>query len=331
MTSVGSPLVWAVFALVVIAALAIDLGLFHRKAHVVKIREATMWTAIWAALALGFNGWIYYRFGGVKAAEFLQGWLLEYALSIDNIFVFLIVFRYFRVPADQLHRVLFWGILGAVISRGIFIGLGAVLIERFHWIMYILGAFLVYTAIKILVDKEGDVDPERNPALRLFRRLVPTTNQYHGQHFLVRIDGRLTATPLLVVLVVVEMTDVMFAVDSIPAIFGVTTDVFIVFSSNIFAILGLRSLFFLIEGLVQKLRYLKAGVALILAFIGVKILIESFYKIPVAASLSVLASILIGSTILSLLFPPPPIVVAPPPLEPPAGEPASAPIPPSQP
>jgi tellurite resistance protein TerC len=305
MTSVGSPLVWAVFALVVIGALAVDLGLFHRKAHVVKMREAAMWTAVWAALALSFNGWIYYRFGGVKAAEFLQGWLLEYALSIDNIFVFLVVFRYFRVPADQLHRVLFWGILGAVISRGIFIGLGAVLIQRFHWVMYILGAFLVYTSIKILFDKEGEVDPERNPALRLFRRFVPTTSEYHGQKFLIRLNGRVTATPLLVVLVVVEMTDVMFAVDSIPAIFGVTTDVFIVFSSNIFAILGLRSLFFLIEGLVQKLRYLKAGVALILAFIGIKILIESLYKIPVAVSLSVLAGILATATIMSLVFPPP--------------------------
>ncbi|HEY0714688.1 MAG TPA: TerC family protein [Polyangia bacterium] len=305
MTSVGSPIVWAVFALIVVGALAIDLGLFHRKAHVVKMREAAMWTAIWAALALSFNGWIYYRFGGVKAAEFLQGWLLEYALSVDNIFVFLVVFRYFRVPADQLHRVLFWGILGAVISRGIFIGLGAVLIQRFHWVMYILGAFLVYTSIKILFDKEGDVDPERNPALRIFRRFVPTTTEYHGQKFLVRLNGRMTATPLLVVLVVVEMTDVMFAVDSIPAIFGVTTDVFIVFSSNIFAILGLLSLFFLIEGLVAKLRYLKAGVALILAFIGVKILIESIYKIPVAVSLSVLAGILATATIMSLIFPPP--------------------------
>jgi tellurite resistance protein TerC len=305
MTSVGSPFVWAVFALVVVGALAVDLGLFHRKAHVVKMREAAMWTAVWATLALSFNGWIYYRFGAVKAAEFLQGWLLEYALSVDNIFVFLIVFRYFRVPADQLHRVLFWGILGAVISRGVFIGLGAVLIQRFHWVMYILGAFLVYTSIKILIDKDADVDPERNPALRIFRRFLPTTNRYYGQKFLVQINGRLTATPLLVVLFVVEMTDIMFAVDSIPAIFGVTTDVFIVFSSNIFAILGLRSLFFLIEGLVQKLRYLKAGVALILAFIGIKILIESYYKIPVAVSLSVLAGILTTATVISLIFPPP--------------------------
>ena len=214
----------------------------------------------------------------MKAAEFLQGYLLEYALSIDNVFVFLIVFRYFKVPQDQLHRVLFWGIIGAVVSRGIFIGAGAVIIQRFHWVMYILGAFLVYTGIKILFQKDDEVDPGRNPALRIFRRLLPTVSTYHGQKFLIRKDGRTFATPLLVVLVVVEMTDVMFAVDSIPAIFGVTTDVFIVFTSNIFAILGLRSLFFLIEGLVAKLRFLKVGVAVILAFIGVKILIKGVLR-----------------------------------------------------
>jgi tellurite resistance protein TerC len=303
MRSVGSPLVWTLFALIVIAVLAIDLGLFNRRAHVVRMREAALWTTAWAALALAFNGFIYHRFGGTKAAEFLQGWLLEYALSIDNIFVFLVVFRYFRVPAEQLHRVLFWGILGAVVSRGLFIGAGAVLIQRFHWVMYILGAFLVFTAGKIVLAKDDDVDPGQNFALRVFRKLVPTSHEFHGQKFLIREAGRLTATPLLAVLVVVEVTDVMFAVDSIPAVFGVTTDVFIVFTSNIFAILGLRSLFFLVEGLVQKLRFLKAGVALILAFIGVKILIERFYKIPVGLSLAVLAGILIVASVASLFFP----------------------------
>jgi tellurite resistance protein TerC len=303
--SSGSPLVWTLFAAVVILALAVDLGIFHRHAHVVRIREAAIWTAVWAALALGFNGFIYYRFGGVKAAEFLQGYLLEYALSIDNVFVFLIVFRYFKVPQDQLHRVLFWGIIGAVVSRGIFIGAGAVIISRFHWVMYILGLFLVYTGIKIVFQKDGEVDPGRNPALRIFRRLVPTVSSYQGQKFLIRKDGRTFATPLLVVLVVVEMTDVMFAVDSIPAIFGVTTDVFIVFTSNIFAILGLRSLFFLIEGLVAKLRYLKVGVAAILTFIGVKILIKGWWEMPVLLSLGILAGVLIISTIASLVFPAP--------------------------
>ena len=301
----GSPLVWTLFAAVVILALAVDLGIFHRHAHVVRIREAAIWTMVWAALALGFNAFIYYRFGGVKAAEFLQGYLLEYALSIDNVFVFLIVFRYFKVPQDQLHRVLFWGIIGAVVSRGIFIGAGAVIISRFHWVMYILGLFLVYTGIKIVFQKDGEVDPGRNPALRIFRRLVPTVSSYQGQKFLIRKDGRIFATPLLVVLVVVEMTDVMFAVDSIPAIFGVTTDVFIVFTSNIFAILGLRSLFFLIEGLVSKLRFLKVGVAAILTFIGVKILIKGWWDMPVLLSLGILAGVLIISTIASLVFPAP--------------------------
>ena len=310
MSSVGSPLVWALFAAIVILALAVDLGIFHRKAHVVRMREAAIWTTVWAALALAFNGFIYYRYGGEKAAEFLQGWLLEYALSVDNVFVFLIVFRYFKVPPEQLHRVLFWGIIGAVVSRGIFIGAGKVIIERFHWVMYILGAFLVYTGIKILVQKEGEVDPGRNPALRLFKRFVPTTTDYHGQKFLVRkLDAnnlmRTYATPLLVVLVVVEMTDVMFAVDSIPAIFGVTTDVFIVFTSNIFAILGLRSLFFLIEGLMQKLRFLKVGVAVILAFIGGKILVSGYWKMPVLMSLGVLVGVLLVATVVSLLNPAP--------------------------
>jgi tellurite resistance protein TerC len=305
MTTVGSPIVWALFAAVVILALAIDLGLFHRKSRVVSMREAAVWTAVWASLALAFNGFVYQRFGSTKAFEFLQGWLLEWALSVDNVFVFLIIFRYFKVPTEHLHRVLFWGIIGAVVSRGVFIMAGAAIIQRFHWVMYILGAFLVYTAGKILLQKEEEMDPGKNPALRLFRRVVPTTNEYHGGAFFTKIDGRWVATPLFVTLTVVELSDVMFAVDSIPAIFGVTRDVFIVFTSNIFAILGLRSLFFLIEGLVQKLRFLKIGVAVILAFIGVKILIEKIYKVPVLVSLGVLASVLLVSALASILIPPP--------------------------
>ncbi len=306
MSSVGSPIYWAIFAVVVVLALAIDLGIFHREAHVVRMKEAAAWTAVWASLALGFNAFIYYRSGAVRAAEFLQGWLLEYALSVDNVFVFLVVFRYFRVPKEHLHRVLFWGIIGAVVSRGVFIAVGAVIIQRFHWVMYLLGAFLVYTAVKIILQKDAEVDPTKNLALRLARRVLRTTEHYEGQKFLVRRDGVLWATPLLVVLLVVEMSDIMFAVDSIPAIFGVTTDVFIVFTSNIFAILGLRSLFFLVEGLVAKLRFLKIGVALILAFIGVKILIKSWYEIPVAVSLGVLASVLVLSALASLVIPAPP-------------------------
>ena len=306
MSSVGSPIYWAIFGAVVVLALAIDLGIFHRKAHVVRMKEAAAWTAVWASLALAFNAFIYYRSGAVRAAEFLQGWLLEYALSVDNVFVFLIVFRYFRVPQEHLHRVLFWGIIGAVVSRGLFIAVGAVIIQRFHWVMYVLGAFLVYTAIRIMIQKDSEVDPSKNVALRIVRRFLRTTEHYEGQAFIVRRSDGLWATPLLVVLAVVEMSDIMFAVDSIPAIFGVTTDVFIVFTSNIFAILGLRSLFFLIEGLVAKLRFLKIGVALILGFIGVKILIKGLYEIPVGVSLTVLASVLAASAAASLLIPLPP-------------------------
>jgi len=306
MSSIGSPFYWGIFSLIVIVALAVDLGIFHREAHVVRMREATIWTVIWASLALAFNAFIFYRFGRVRATEFLQGWLLEYALSVDNVFVFLVVFRYFHVPQQHLHRVLFWGIIGAVVSRGLFIGAGAVLIQRFHWVMYILGAFLVYTAVRILVQKEAEVDPSKNLALRVAQRVLRTTKEYHGQKFIVRQDGAWWATPLLVVLVVVDVADVMFAVDSIPAVFGVTTDVFIVFTSNIFAILGLRSLFFLIEGLVAKLRFLKIGVAVILAFIGVKILIKPFYDVPVTMSLVVLAGVLALSSLASVLIPPPP-------------------------
>jgi tellurite resistance protein TerC len=310
MTSVGSPITWVIFSAIVVVALAVDLGVFHRKAHVVRMQEAAIWTGVWASLALGFNVFVYQRFGAVKAAEFLQGWLLEYALSVDNVFVFLLVFRYFHVPQQHLHRVLFWGIVGAVVARGLFIAIGAVVIERFHWVMYILGAFLVFTAIRILLQKETEVDPSKNLALRFATRFMRTTKEYHGQKFVIRAqDGRLWATPLLMVLIVVDVADVMFAVDSIPAIFGVTTDVFIVFTSNVFAILGLRSLFFLIEALVQKLRFLKIGVAVILAFIGVKILIEGFYKMPVALSLGILAGVLLVSSLLSLAFPLP---VAPP-------------------
>ncbi len=305
MTSVGGPLVWAIFALVVTAALAIDLGVFHREARAVGMKEAAAWTGVWSTLALLFNVFVFTRFGAEKGMEFFQGWLLELALSVDNVFVFLVIFQYFRVRPEHLHRVLFWGIVGAVVARGAFIAVGVAIIHRFHFVMYVLGAFLVYTAIKIMVQKDEEMDPSRNPALRLFRRFVPTTPDYEGSKFFVRRDGRLLATPLLAVLVVVDAADVMFAVDSIPAVFGVTTDVFIVLTSNVFAILGLRSLFFLVAGLMQKMRFLKLGVALILAFIGVKILIERLYKMPIAVSLGVVAGILATSAIASFLLPEP--------------------------
>jgi tellurite resistance protein TerC len=303
MNSTGSPLVWGLFTLVIVVFLAIDLGVFHREAKPVSMKESAIWTGIWTVLALLFNGFVFQRFGTAKGLEFLQGWLLELALSVDNVFVFLVIFSYFRVAEEHQHRVLFWGIVGAVIARGAFIGAGAALIQRFHWVMYGLGAFLVYTAIKILVQKDEEMDPSKNIVLRLFRRVVPTSLTGDGARFLTRVDGRLVATPLLAVLVVVDAADVMFAVDSIPAIFGVTTDIFIVLTSNIFAILGLRSLFFLIAALVQKLRFLKLGVAVILAFIGVKILIERFYPIPLPASLGVLAGVLLTTGLASVMFP----------------------------
>jgi tellurite resistance protein TerC len=304
MTSVGSPLVWGLFVLVVVAALALDLGVFNREAHPVRTRDAAIWVAVWCSLALAFNLFVFRRFGVHKGMEFLQGWLLELALSADNVFVFLVVLSYFKVGAEVQHKVLFWGIVGAVISRGAFIAVGAAAIQAFHWVLYLLGAFLVFTAIKILAQDDKPVDPSRNLVLRLFRRLVPITPDYAGARFFARHQGRLMATPLLAVVVVVEAVDVMFAVDSIPAIFGVTTDVFIVFTSNIFAVLGLRSLFFLVSGLAQRLVYLKYAISAILAFIGIKIVVQPFFAIPVVISLAVVAGLLALATAVSLLFGP---------------------------
>ena len=304
MTSVGSPLVWGLFALIVIVALAIDLGVFNREARPVRMRDAAIWVVVWCSLGMAFNLFVLRRFGVQKGLEFLQGWLLELALSADNVFVFLVILSYFKVSRDVQHKVLFWGIVGAVIFRGAFIGAGAVTIHAFHWVLYVLGAFLVFTAIKILAQEEKPVDPSRNLVLRLFRRLVPITPDYAGARFFARHQGRLMATPLLAVVVVVEAADVMFAVDSIPAIFGVTTDVFIVFTSNIFAVLGLRSLFFLVAGLAQRLVYLKYAISAILAFIGIKIVVQPFFAIPVAVSLGVVAGLLALATAVSLLFGP---------------------------
>ena len=304
MTSVGSPLVWGLFALIVVVALAIDLGVFNREARPVRMRDAAIWVVVWCSLGMAFNLFVLRRFGVQKGLEFLQGWLLELALSADNVFVFLVILSYFKVSRDVQHKVLFWGIVGAVIFRGAFIGAGAVTIHAFHWVLYVLGAFLVFTAIKILAQEEKPVDPSRNLVLRLFRRLVPITPDYAGARFFARHQGRLMATPLLAVVVVVEAADVMFAVDSIPAIFGVTTDVFIVFTSNIFAVLGLRSLYFLVAGLAQRLVYLKYAISAILAFIGIKIVVQPFFAIPVAVSLGVVAGLLALATAVSLLFGP---------------------------
>ncbi len=304
MTSVGSPLVWGLFALIVIVALAIDLGVFNREARPVRMRDAAIWVVVWCSLGLAFNLFVLRRFGVHKGLEFLQGWLLELALSADNVFVFLVILSYFKVSRDVQHKVLFWGIVGAVISRGAFIAAGAATIHAFHWVLYLLGAFLVFTAIKILAQEDKPVDPSRNLVLRLFRRLVPITPDYAGGRFFVRHQGRLMATPLLAVVVVIEAADIMFAVDSIPAIFGVTTDVFIIFTSNIFAVLGLRSLFFLVAGLAQRLVYLKYAISAILAFIGIKIIVQPFFEISVVTSLAVVAGLLALATAVSLLFGP---------------------------
>lgn len=315
--SIGSPLLWGVFLAVLLFILALDLGVFHRQEHVIGTREAAAWTGTWVGLSLAFGTWVWWRFGSQVGLEFFTGYLIEYALSVDNIFVFIVIFGYFAVPAKYQHRVLFWGILGALVMRGLFIWLGAALISRFDWVLYIFGAFLVFTGIKILVQRETEVHPEKNPVVNLFRRFVPLTNRYHEKRFFVREGGKLMGTPLLLVLAVVEATDVVFAVDSIPAIFGITRDPFIVFTSNICAILGLRSLYFLLSGILLKFIYLKFGLGLVLAFIGVKMLGADLFHLPVQVSLAVVVLILGGSIVASLLWPPPPDVLPPPPPEPP--------------
>jgi tellurite resistance protein TerC len=299
--TVGTAPLWIGFIAFVLLMLALDLGVFHRHAHVIRFREALAWSIVWVALALAFNVLVYMWFGSERALEFLTGYLLEKALSVDNIFVFLVIFSYFAVPGAFQHRVLFWGILGALIMRAVFIVLGAALIYRFHWIIYIFGAFLVFTGVKLLTQREVEVDPARNPLYRLFRRLFPVVNGYRGAHFFVREGGRLHATPLLLVLVVIEGTDLVFAVDSIPAVFAVTRDPFIVFTSNIFAILGLRAMFFLLANVMERFEYLKIGLALVLTYVGVKMLLSEISPLPIAVSLTVIAVVLGGSVAISLI------------------------------
>ncbi|HEY4394784.1 MAG TPA: TerC family protein [Polyangia bacterium] len=304
MTATGEPLAWVVFGVVVAVMLALDLGVFHRRAHVIRGREALVWSFVWIAVALLFNLGVYLHFGANRGLEFFQAYLIEKALSVDNLFVFLAAFTFFAVPENLQHRVLFWGILGALITRGIFIAVGAALLAAFHWVTYIFGVFLVVTALRLLFGGDDEIRPEKNPLLALFRRFVRTTPDYAGTHFFVRQAGKLHATPLLMVLVVIEATDVVFAVDSIPAVFGVTRDVFIVYTSNIFAVLGLRALTFLVARLVQRLRYLKIGLALVLAFVGAKMLIGDRIHISDVVSLLVVAGLIGLSAVASLLVPP---------------------------
>ena len=303
----SSILPWVGFTLFVLAMLAIDLGVFHREAHEVSIREAATWSAVWITLALLFCFGIYQWMGAQAGLEFLTGYLIEKALSVDNIFVFVLIFSYFNVPLQYQHRVLFWGILGALVMRGAMIGAGAYLISHFHWIIYLFGAFLVVTGIRMATQDERDIQPEANPVIRLVRRLIPVTTAYHGQSFFARekvgSQVRRAATPLFVVLMVVETTDLIFAVDSIPAIFAVTQDPFLVYTSNVFAILGLRALYFLLAGVITQFHYLKLGLSVVLVFVGAKMLLSDVYKVPIALSLGVVAVVLAVSVIASLLFP----------------------------
>jgi tellurite resistance protein TerC len=297
---------WGGFVAFVVAMLALDLFVLHRDAHEVSLREATLWSTFWIALGLSFGGVLWIFQGGTAAGEYLAGYLIEKSLSVDNVFVFVLVFSFFSVPAAYQHRVLFWGVLGALVMRAAFILAGAALLDAFHWILYIFGAFLVFTGLRMLRHQEMALDPSENRVLKLVARFIPMTTEYHGQKMFVRNAGVLMATPLFAVLVVIETTDLIFAVDSIPAIFAVTRDPFLVFTSNVFAILGLRALYFLLAGVAGKFVYLKVGLAAILIMVGVKMLISDIYHVPVWASLAAIAAILTLAIGLSLRVTVPP-------------------------
>lgn len=294
---------WVAFNAFILAMLALDLGVFHKKAHVITAKEAGTWTAVWVTLALVFCAGLWLFQDGTTALTFLTGYLIEESLSVDNIFVIVMIFAYFGIPPAYQHRVLFWGILGALIMRGTFIALGAVLIERFAWITYVFGGLLIVTGIRMAMRQDETFDGEKNPVMRAAKRILPFTKKYDGQKFFTVVDGRRMATPLFLVLILVEFTDLIFAVDSIPAIFAVTTDPFLVYTSNVFAILGLRSLYFLLARVVHKFHYLKYGLAIILSFVGVKMVIAGIYHIPILISLGVIIGVLGLSIVLSLRFP----------------------------
>lgn len=298
--------IWVGFGIFVFAMLALDLGVFHRKTHAVGVREALAWSGVWILLAAIFNAGIYFWSGSHKALEFLTGYVVELSLSIDNLFVFLLLFAYFKVPARFQHKVLFWGILGALVMRAIFIAAGITLIHKFHWIIYVFGAFLIISGIKMFFQKDQEVHPEANPLLKFFRRVMRITPDYEGSRFFVRSNGRLLATPLFLVLLMVESTDVIFAVDSVPAVLAITSDPFIVYTSNVFAILGLRSMFFALAGIMRLFHFLHYGLSAVLVFVGAKMLLADLMPVPIVLSLLVIAGILAGSIIVSLLWPAPP-------------------------
>ena len=300
---------WIGFNVVVLAILALDLGVLHRRSEKVTLKQAAIWSTIWVVLSLSFAASIYLAMGKQRGLEFLTGYLIEYALSVDNIFVFVLIFTYFNVPEKYQHRVLFWGIIGALVLRGVMIVAGSALVTRFAWTLYIFGAFLVITGIRMALQKdEAAYNPERDPVLRLARKIIPVTRDYHGKKFFVREPQtgggtRLAATPLFIVLLIVDTTDVVFATDSIPAIFAVTRDPFIVYTSNICAVLGLRALYFLLAGIVDKFVYLKLGLSLVLVFIGAKMLLEAVFHIPIGVSLGVVALVLASSIGASIKWP----------------------------
>ncbi len=309
----GTWIFWLIFNLFVVAMLALDLGVFHRDQHVVGVREAIGWTALWVGLAAAFAVLIYF-FGHTMVAqpgransqltlEFITGYIIEQSLSVDNLFIFLLIFRYFKVPQENQHVVLFWGVIGALVMRAIFIATGVTLLNRFHWIIYIFGGILVYSGVKLLRQHGADIHPEKNPLLRAFRKVFRLTDDYEGEKFFVRRDGLRYATPLALVLIVVETTDLLFAVDSIPAVLAVTREPFIVYTSNVFAIMGLRSLFFALSGLLDAFHLLHYGLSLILIFIGLKMLAADFIEVPTVVALGVVGGILVVSVVLSLVFP----------------------------
>ncbi len=300
----NEPLIVTLFVLFVLLVLTIDLGIFQRKEHFPSLKEALAWSVVWISLAMLFNLFVYYRFGHEMALQFLTGYIVEEALSVDNLFVFILIFSYFGVEQKHQHRVLFWGIITAMVLRAFFIVIGAALINQFHWILYIFGAFLVFTAIKLAMgNDEDEIHPDKNPMVKFCRKIFPMTPTYEGNKFFVRKDHKLHMTPLFLVLVVVETTDLAFATDSIPAIFAITRDPFIIFTSNVFAILGLRSMYFVLANFMKKFRYLKIGLSFVLGFIGLKMLVEKFYDMPIIASLFTICFILVASVLASLIIP----------------------------
>jgi tellurite resistance protein TerC len=300
-----SPIFWIVFAVVVLGMIAIDLGIFSRKSHTVSFREALTWTGVWATLASCFGVWIWSSQGQTKGLEFFSGYLVELSLSADNVFIFALIFRKFAVPAEYQHKVLIWGVLSALVMRFILIGIGVQLINQFYWILYLFGAFLLYTGIKLVfANSDEEEDPTNNPIVRYARRVLPVTPTWVGDHFMTVENGKRFFTPLFIVLICIEVSDLLFAVDSIPAVFGITNDQFIIFTSNVFAIMGLRSLYFVLNGVIDKFHYLKSGLGVILAFVGVKMLLgHTPYKIGIEFSLGFIFFVLAASIVGSLLFP----------------------------